>query len=617
MRHGRQILEHDLVAVEPFPVGMAAGQRGFELLVRNEAALVEIDQQHLAGLQPPFGDDVPLRDRQHAHLGSHDDAVVAREKIAGGAQAVAVERGADLPAVGERDGGGTVPWLHQRGIVFVEGAPLLIHQRVAGPGLRNHHHHGVRKPVAALHQKFERIVEAGGVGLALVGDRPQLVDVLAVQRRGHGSLAGRHPIEVAAQRIDLAVVGDHPVGMRERPGREGVGREALVHERERACEIRVVQIRIIGAELVGEEHALVDDGAAGDRDRVIAGEPPLAALIDRVRDRLAQEIQAPLEFGLVADFPAAADEDLLVHGLGGLHGFAERRIVGRYIAPAQERHALALDHLGVNVADHLPPVGIARHEQHADRVFAGRRQAEAEPAGLRGEERVRNLDQDAGAVAGARIGADGAAMLEIAEDRQGVLDDLVRFFSFDVGDKADAAGAFAERRIVETLHRRRLDIGGVRPARRGYALGSARLRPCSAIPDLAHLEPHRRREPGLRRNLRLPRRRSAPRARGEPPLWSLATLSLAAFRTKRVAAHVRRRKRCPTIAHPPAPKEPGARPLQRRTVHRLGQQHCPNAACQILATETSVLLPPNSSSRLLCCAKFGHLASFYREPRRP
>ena len=159
------------------------------------------------------------------------------DEIARRAQAVAVERGADLAAVGEGDRGGAVPRLHHRGVIFVERAALLIHQRIAGPGFRNHHHDGMRQRVAALHQEFERVVEAGGVALALIGDRPQPGDVLAVEFGMHRGLARRHPVDVAAQRVDLAVMGDHPVGMRQRPGREGVGREALMHQRQRALEI--------------------------------------------------------------------------------------------------------------------------------------------------------------------------------------------------------------------------------------------------------------------------------------------------------------------------------------------------------------------------------------------
>ena len=182
--------------------------------------------------------------RQDAHLRRHHDAVVLGDEIARGPQAVAVERRADLAAVGEGDRGRAVPRLHQRGVIFVEGAALFAHQRIAGPGFRDHHHHGVRQRVAALHQEFERVVEAGGVGLALVGDRPELGDVLAEELGGHRGLARRHPVDVAAQRVDLAVMRDHPVGMRQRPGREGVGREALMHQRQRALEVRLVQVGV-------------------------------------------------------------------------------------------------------------------------------------------------------------------------------------------------------------------------------------------------------------------------------------------------------------------------------------------------------------------------------------
>ena len=184
-------------------------------------------------------------------------------------QSVAVERGADLPAVGEGDRRRAVPRLHQRGVILVESAALLVHQRIAGPRFRNHHHHRMRERIAAHGQEFERVVEAGGVGLALVGDRPQLRDVGAEFRRGHRRLPRRHPVVVAAQRIDLAVMRDHAIRMRQRPGRESVGGEALMHQRQRALEIRIVQIGIIGAELVGEEHAFVDHRAARDRYRVI------------------------------------------------------------------------------------------------------------------------------------------------------------------------------------------------------------------------------------------------------------------------------------------------------------------------------------------------------------
>jgi hypothetical protein len=63
-----------------------------------------------------------------------------------------------------------------------------------------------RERVAAAHQEFEGVVEAGGVRLALVGDRPDFRDVVAEQLGIHRGLPGRHPVDVAAQRVDLAVM---------------------------------------------------------------------------------------------------------------------------------------------------------------------------------------------------------------------------------------------------------------------------------------------------------------------------------------------------------------------------------------------------------------------------
>ncbi|MCY1233852.1 hypothetical protein D9M72_464100 [compost metagenome] len=153
---------------------MLLGERGLHLLVGDDAALLHIDQQHLARLQAPLLDDLVLVDRQHAGFRSKDDAIIRGDDVAGRTQAVAVERGADLAAIGEGDCRRSVPRLHQRRMVFVESLALGRHQLVAGPGFRDQHHDSMRQRIAALHQELECVVEAGGVRLALIGDRPEL-----------------------------------------------------------------------------------------------------------------------------------------------------------------------------------------------------------------------------------------------------------------------------------------------------------------------------------------------------------------------------------------------------------------------------------------------------------
>ena len=227
-----------------------------------------------------------------------------------------------------------------------------------------------------------------------------------------------------------------------------------MHQRQRALEVRLGEVGIILAELVGEEHALVDHGAARQRHRVIAGKPAVAALVDRLRNRLAQDVELALEFVVGLRRAVAADEHLHVRGLGRLDGFAERGIVGRHVAPAEQHQPLVLDLVGDDALDDFAPRRFLRHEQRADGVVARLRQRKADLGGLAREEGVRDLHQDAGAVAGARIGADRAAVFEVAQDVQRVGDDLMRLLALDVGDEADAAGILFQRGIVESLGRR-------------------------------------------------------------------------------------------------------------------------------------------------------------------
>ena len=126
---------------------------------------------------------------------------------------------------------------------------------------------------------------------------------------------------------------------------------------------------------------------------------------------------------------------------------------------------------------------------------------------------------------------------------------------------------------------------------------------------------------------------------------SLAAFSPAAFRRKRGAAHHQAAQRClkhrsfpglqisllqallPVSFAPvgsalasfglasfapagfapprrfPPPAGPWNPPAAAANGRRLGQQHCPNIACQILATETSVRLSLNSPSGFFHCPK--------------
>ena len=153
-------------------------------------------------------------------------------------------------------------------MVVVEVLEFLREVRVGAVGGRHEHRHGVQDAAAAHRKNLQRIVEAGGIGAAGLDDRLEKVDVGSPEIGFQLSLAGMHPIPVATDRVDLAIVGEHAERMGQRPGREGVCAVALVEKRDGRL---VVRIRQVGVELFQgsrNEEALVNNCAVRERRSV-------------------------------------------------------------------------------------------------------------------------------------------------------------------------------------------------------------------------------------------------------------------------------------------------------------------------------------------------------------
>ena len=328
-----------------------------DFFVGDDAALLGIDEEDAARMQPLFQQDVLLGDVQHADFGRHHDEVVFRHVVARRAQAVAVEHRADHLAVGERDRRRAVPRLHHRRVILVERLALGGHGFVPGPRLGNHHEHRVRQRAAGHHEELEHVVEGRRVAAAFADDRQDLRQIAAEEIRLAHRLARVHPVDVAAERVDLAVVRHVAVRVRERPRREGVGAEPLMHERQRRFHVRIRQIGKHRLDLIGDQHAFVDQRVrrqardveilpVGDRDR---------QRVDRMLDALANDVELPLETRVresvfvwirVETRPEpSSDEDLLEIRLDGGRRRADQAIVGGKVPPAEQRLPFFLNDL--------------------------------------------------------------------------------------------------------------------------------------------------------------------------------------------------------------------------------------------------------------------------------
>ena len=242
-----------LSLIQPFGVRLCIGEVCLQLLIFNNAALFEIDQQHFARLQAPFANDVLFLEGQNAAFRRHADDIILGDAIARRAQTIAIQRCANLAAIGKGDRRRAVPRLHQGGVIFVKGTARRVHLLVLRPSLWDQHHHCMGKAETAGEQQLKRIVETGRVGLAMRDQRPHLIEVSAEQIRFHRAAARIHPVHIAANRVDLAIVRDQTIGVGQPPAGEGVGREALVHQTHGGLALRIAQIIVKRTNLVREE----------------------------------------------------------------------------------------------------------------------------------------------------------------------------------------------------------------------------------------------------------------------------------------------------------------------------------------------------------------------------
>ena len=330
------------------------------------------------------------------------------------------------------------------------------------------------RPPAEM-QQLQRFVEAGGVGGIGRHDRVGAVQSIAELRRLERSLTSPHPVAVAHHGVDLAVVGDHPVGVGQRPRRERVGAEPRVHQRQRAGEPLVPQVGVEVGQLIAGEHALVDERVTRERREVHTG-------FDLVLDPLAEHEGPPLQIESGQRWLAVRgghDESAeLGHRVGG--EAAQAAGIGRHGSPPDDAEAL-VDHDPLDaVRRSVGCVGGKEGDPRCIGALGGELEVADGP-----EELVRHLNQHPGAVAHVGLGAGRTAMVEVVEALQATLHHLVTLAAVHVDDEAHTARVVLVRGVVEPLGRGST-VAGETLVRHGHRRGGGGVVSAHALRRFRH-----------------------------------------------------------------------------------------------------------------------------------
>ena len=208
-----------------------------------------------------------------------------------------------------------------------------------------------------------------------------------------------------------------------------------------ALVVGVLQVGVEQPQFFDQEHALVDDGAAGKAAHVGVG----AGLLEHP----ARYVQPPVEGDARFQPRRLAHKTLPDAGHAGPGLVAQHLGAGGHLAPAQERQAfLFADDLkqlfGLVAAQFL-----LREKEHADAVLPLFPQFDAQGCGCFLKKTVADLRQDAYAVAGLALGILSGAVFQMLHDLQGILNGLVGLAALNVHNCADPAVVVLKAGIIQ------------------------------------------------------------------------------------------------------------------------------------------------------------------------
>ena len=427
--------------LQPLLVRRATAVDAIHRIGVEQVTALEIDGYHFAGAELALAHHALGRHFPHTRFGGDQEVAVGGQHPARRTQAIAVEGTNGVAAVAGNDAGRAVPRLAVEAVELVEGRQVRILEFQRLGGRRHQDAQRLDQLHATGHHQLQHVVQALRIRAMHGDDGVEFTDIEA-RRLPH--LAARlRPAPVAFDGVDLAVVGEHPERVGQRPAWQGVGGEALVEHDRAGGQFAALQVRVEAAELVRQHHALVADRIRGE-----GGDVEVGVFAQLLFAAAARQEQRQREAGIIlAD--AGIDEYLLDARQGIARQLAADAVVGRHLAPASDLAAHRF-HLRLQLrAAGLCRVGVVRQEHQAGGEACGDRDAGF--AGQQFQERIGAAQQQAAAIAGQAIGGDAATVGHARKRGDGGINQQARWLIVELGDHAKSTGIALGARVVKPL----------------------------------------------------------------------------------------------------------------------------------------------------------------------
>ncbi len=329
-------------------------------------------------------------------------------------------------------------------VVLVERTQIRVHGFDVLPRRRNDHPHATEQVDATGDHQFEHVVHARGVGTDAVDQRAELFQIHQII--GELGPPGLRPVAVTGDGVDFAVVGEEAERLRQRPFRQGVGREALVEHADCGLQAFVTQVRIERGQVGRHHQAFIDDGLVRKAADVVVG-------VSGVGHRRTATGAEQLHRHVLIAQAFAADVDLLDLRQAFMGEAAEDAGVDRHFAPADQLQAFGED-LAVHVL--ASGFGLGRiliEEHHAHGILLGHIDAEAFP-GNGSQEGVGFLNQQTATVTGLAVGINPTAVGHAGQGLDGRLQKGMTGLALHMSYQAETAVILEFIWLVQTCFHR-------------------------------------------------------------------------------------------------------------------------------------------------------------------